>query len=246
MRSNRSSNTETELCACVRACVCFPLRCSFSFQGKLKPIHYAHNDCGLFSVYSQSPALVASEEGSSGKKGGYRFASVGGLAPNCTDLLLTTTMKCVTLEQILLAPSGKGALKHKVFCCSGDWAIQLDSPQAMDSLQSLEAERRDSLQLLTWEKLQQNIEDNLGEAFVSACEFFIVHATSKIAHGDGLDTQLLGQTTHIVDSEAQFAQTYFGKEDAFGGVLVRPDGRVGAIGPFPDFLRDIALYRDIV
>ena len=220
-------------------------------QGKLRPSFYAHNDCGLFSNYVQSPILIHS---SSEEK---CLAKVGGIAPNVNKLLLTNTMKNTTLESIMLSSN-----KHKIFCFCSEWPIEIDSPYAGDSPSQSAGSMSNSLRAdssstgyqsgkrkeggamnMTWEKLQQSIELKLGSEFISLCEIYILHSTPKIAHGDGLDTQLLCQAVHLVDEEGLFKKVYFSREDCFGGAaLIRPDFRVGAIGELPAFLEDLSKF----
>ena len=220
-------------------------------QGKLKPIHYAYNDCGIFSTYADSPLLVHP------KKEDAYGAKVGELAPSVDKLLLINSMTYTSLEDILVSSN-----KHKIFCFCSDWPVKLDSPYVESpdlaanlSGKSLTFRERDSssfgksenmMNTMNWEKLQQTIEQKLGPDFASLCQLYILHSTPKIAHVvhvDGLDTQLYTQAVHIVDADCNMSIEYFNKQDAFAGVVIRPDGRVAAIGEFPAFLDDIEQYR---
>jgi hypothetical protein len=227
-------------------------------QGKLKPIHYAHNDCGLFSTYPESPLLVhPQQEDAYGCK-------VGEIAPSVDKLLLMNSMTYTSLEDLLVSSN-----KHKIFCFCSDWPVKLDSPYVESPEINVSAdlsgksfpfkESRDSssfgkssgheqnmLNMMTWEKLQQNIEQRLGPEFASLCQLYILHSTPKIAHVvhvDGLE--LYTQAVHIVDADCNMSIEYFNKQDSFAGVVIRPDLRVAALGEFPTFLEDIGEYRKL-
>ncbi|QDZ19507.1 flavoprotein monooxygenase [Chloropicon primus] len=220
-------------------------------QGKLSPIRYAHNDCGLFATYPESRLIVRSN-----REQKY-LVKAGEIAPNVRELFLTNTMKKTTLGEILTSSN-----KHKIFCFCSDWPVKMDSPyndsepshsgMSFSLGESAEKENcgekavkspRPSVEKMTWDKIQHSVEFMLGKEFVLQCEFYILHTTSKIAHMDGLDYQLIRDPVHVVDAKSQFMLEYFGSDDCLAGVMVRPDMRVGAIGEFPDFLEDLGHYH---
>ena len=190
---------------------------------------------------------------------------VGEIPPSVAGLLLTNTMTSKSFQDIACS-----SLRHKVFCFCSEWPVKMDSPfgggesepshsgrlessdrsdRSMGSEAETSIKRRGSAEVMTWERILQNTEFMLGRAFVSQCDFYVLHQTSKIAHTVDLDRHLSCDPVHVVDAESRLFREWFGEDallsdtGAARGLLLRPDGRVGCIGEFPDFLEDLGHYH---